>query len=167
MPHTVSSSGRSSFLVLTSLGLLSFFFNSDALAQAGSAQTVAAGAVTTANVDEVSLDLVVHDKSGKLVRDLQPGELEITDGGSPVRIKDLRRVNAGPGADPAHAVTLLFDQMDPETREARRLRPSPLSRQRMRAAFRSPFSLWTCAFISCRRPRRIRRRSGRPSTPLP
>jgi VWFA-related protein len=113
MPRTVSSSGRSHFLVLTSLGLLSFFFNSDALAQGGPAQTVAAGAVTTANVDEVSLDLVVHDKSGKFVPDLQPGELEITDGGSPVRIKDLRRVNAGPGADPAHAVTLLFDQMDP------------------------------------------------------
>jgi VWFA-related protein len=59
------------------------------------------------NVEEVSLDLIAHDKSGKTVSDLHPGDVQILDGGTAVRIKDLRRVNAD------HSVILIFDRMEP------------------------------------------------------
>jgi VWFA-related protein len=68
--------------------------------------------MTKVNVDEVSIDLVVHDKSGKDIPDLKPEELEVLDGSSPVRINDLRRVSAALGSDRSHSVTLVFDQLD-------------------------------------------------------
>jgi VWFA-related protein len=59
------------------------------------------------NVEEVSLDLIAHDKSGKAVSDLHPGDVQILDGGTAVQIKDLRRVNVD------HSVILVFDRMEP------------------------------------------------------
>ena len=100
----------------TAFGVLPFslllLLSLSALAQTGSAPAVAPGPAIKTNVDEVSVDLVVHDKSGKDIPDLKSGELEVLDGGSSVRITDLRRVGAAPGSDRSHSVTLVFDQLE-------------------------------------------------------
>lgn len=62
----------------------------------------------TANVDEVTLDMVVHDKKHRPVLDLTANDLAVTDNDTPVKLKDLHLVNGSSGAD--HAVTLLFDR---------------------------------------------------------
>ena len=92
-----------SFLMLLSLS---------APAQTGPAPAVAPDPAMKTNVDGVTIDLVVHDKSGKDIPDLKSEELEVLDGSSPVRINDLRRVSAAPGSDRSHSVTLVFDQLD-------------------------------------------------------
>lgn len=66
--------------------------------------------VIVADTEEVSLDLVIRDKKGRAVRDLKPSDLKILDGGSPVRVSDLRMVSAE--ADSNHLVTLLYDRLD-------------------------------------------------------
>ena len=66
-----------------------------------------APAVTT-NVDEVSLDLVVHDKHHKLITDLKPDEVVVTDNGTAVKLNDFRLVR-GENAR-GHMVVLVFDR---------------------------------------------------------
>jgi hypothetical protein len=46
----------------------------------------------TTNVDEVSLDLVVHDKHHKLITDLKSEDFVVTDNGAPVKLNDFRLV---------------------------------------------------------------------------
>ncbi len=104
--RTVSCWGRKRSLAAPLPGLLASLFIASLLGQTSSAPAAPSGSRTTVNVDEVSLDLVVHDKSGKDVSDLQPAELEVLDGGSRVQIKDLRRVNI------ANSVMLVFDRME-------------------------------------------------------
>ncbi len=58
-------------------------------------------------VDEISLDLVVLDKSHKPVRNLKPEELTITDNNTPVKLQGLRLVSGNGTSD--HLVTLVFD----------------------------------------------------------
>ncbi len=65
--------------------------------------------VTT--VDEVTLDLVVHNKKNKAVLDLKPEDLAVTDNGSAVKLTDLRLVTGTSATE--HLVTLLFDRLDP------------------------------------------------------
>ncbi len=73
----------------------------------------------SANVDEVSLDLVVHDKKNKPVLNLQQGEIAITDNGAAVPLKSLRLVSKErPGES---LITLVFDrpgQLTGETQES-------------------------------------------------
>lgn len=63
------------------------------------------------NSDEVALSLVVRDKKNKPVLDLKPGDIAVTDSGSPVKISDLRLVTGTSNAE--HLVTLVFDQLEP------------------------------------------------------
>lgn len=86
-----------------------------ALAQAAPGQTApepqAAPApvpAATANVNEVTLDLVVHDKKQRQVLDLTAGDLAVTDNDAPVKLKDFHLVKADSGA--VHIVTLVFDR---------------------------------------------------------
>lgn len=65
------------------------------------------------NADEVTLDLVVHDKSNKPILDLKPGDIAVTDSGSAVKITDLRLVTGHSGAQ--HLITLVFDRLDPSS----------------------------------------------------
>jgi VWFA-related protein len=58
------------------------------------------------NVDEVSLDLVVHDKKHKPVLDLKPEDIAITDNGTPVKLNGFRLVRGEAGS--GHIVTLVF-----------------------------------------------------------
>ncbi len=67
----------------------------------------------TTNVDDVSLDLVVHDKNQKPVLDLKPEDLAITDNDTPVTLKGLQLVSADSGTD--HIVTMVFDNFDGAT----------------------------------------------------
>src|SRR5215475_14380884 len=63
---------------------------------------------TVVNVNEVSLNLVVRDKHGKLVSDLKPEDITISDGGTPVKISQLRLVSGDSGE---HIVTMVFDRL--------------------------------------------------------
>jgi VWFA-related protein len=58
--------------------------------------------------EEISLDLIVHDKKDKPVLDLKPGEIEVTDNGSPVTLSDLHLVTGKQEFE--HPVTLIFDR---------------------------------------------------------
>ena len=62
-------------------------------------------------VDEVSFDLAVRGKHNKPILDLQPSQLAVTDGGSPVQFSSLRLVDAASGSE--HLVTFVFDRMSP------------------------------------------------------
>ena len=70
------------------------------------------------NVDEVSLDLVVHDKKHRPVLDLKPEDLAITDEGTAVKLNQFRLVR-GDG-NTGHLVTLVFDRFEgPMAKSAR------------------------------------------------
>jgi len=75
-----------------------------------SAQTSASPTIVS-NADEVTLDLVVHDKKNKPVVDLKPEDIAVSDSGSAVKITALRLVNGQPGAN--HRISLVFDRLDP------------------------------------------------------
>ncbi len=62
------------------------------------------------NVNEVTLDLMVRDKKGRPVSDLRPGDLVVTDGGTPVKISNLRAVTGEHGTD--HMLTMVFDRLN-------------------------------------------------------
>jgi VWFA-related protein len=64
-------------------------------------------------VDEVSLDLVVLDKSHRPVRDLKPEDLTITDNNTPVKLQGLRLVSGNATSD--HLVTIVFDHFSGAT----------------------------------------------------
>ena len=67
----------------------------------------APAATVSANVDEVSLDMVVHDKKHKLVLDLKPAEIAVTDNGTPVTLSEFHLVSAD--GNSGQMVTLVFD----------------------------------------------------------
>lgn len=72
------------------------------------------------HVDEVSLDLVVHDKHRKPVLNLQPEDLTVMDGNSPVKLEGLHLVRGGTAH--GHLVTLVFDQfVGPMAKQARQV----------------------------------------------
>ena len=60
--------------------------------------------------DVIRLDLAVHDKKGKSVIDLKPGDLAVTDDGSPVTLNSLRLVNGKEQSE--HLVTLVLDRQN-------------------------------------------------------
>jgi len=65
------------------------------------------------NANEVTVDLVVHNKKNEPVLDLKPGDIAVADGGSAVKISDLRLVTGQSGAQ--HLITLLFDRLEPSS----------------------------------------------------
>ena len=70
-------------------------------------QNPAEAQTLSTNVDEVALDLVVHDKKHKLVSDLKPEDFVVTDNEVPVKLKGLHLVSGDQNTE--HLVTLLFD----------------------------------------------------------
>ena len=95
--------------------ILLILFALPSYAQSASGETTPAAkpqspAIVT-TVDEVTLDLVVHNKKNKAVLDLKPEDLAVTDNGSAVKLTDLRLVTGKSGTE--HPVTLLFDRLDP------------------------------------------------------
>ena len=63
-------------------------------------------------VDEVSLDLAVKDKHRKPVLDLKPEDIEVTDNGIPVTLKDFRLVQGDVSSSRGHLVTFVFDRFE-------------------------------------------------------
>ena len=71
-------------------------------------------------VETISLDLSVHTKHNKPVRDLQPAELAITDGGTPVQLSAFHLVARD--SEPQHLVRFVFDRLNAGTaKTARRM----------------------------------------------
>jgi VWFA-related protein len=60
------------------------------------------------NVDAISVDLVVHEKNRKPYPDLKPEDLQVTDNGTAVKLKDLRRISADGSTE--HVVTFVSDR---------------------------------------------------------
>ncbi len=83
----------------------------------------ATGTNIPANVQEVLVDLVAKDKKGNLIRNLDSGDLQITDDGALVKIKDLRYVSAeaaahvegGQQAQLLRIVSLVFEHVGNES----------------------------------------------------
>ena len=63
------------------------------------------------SADEVTVDMVVHNKKNEAVLDLKPGDITITDGGSAVKLADLHLVTSQ--AATQHKITLLFGRLEP------------------------------------------------------
>jgi VWFA-related protein len=64
---------------------------------------------------EVALDLVVRDKGGRLIRDLRPEEIQLSDGGKPAKIRSVHLSGASEHAArenrPHQAIVLMFDAL--------------------------------------------------------
>ena len=69
--------------------------------------------VMTATGNEVMLDVVVRDKKGRPVRDLEPSQFAITDNGEPVKIQSLRLIDRSETAGNAEAKTGDAHKLDP------------------------------------------------------
>lgn len=67
---------------------------------------------------EVLLDVVVRDKSGRMVRDLKADELRITDDGAAVKPASFRLIEPGDPAGNSHPrmITLVFEKFGPDGR---------------------------------------------------
>jgi VWFA-related protein len=99
-------------------GLLSVSLASLASGQAVPATSPASGSAVqgptvSTNVNEVSLDLVVHDKKHKPVLDLKPGDLAVTDNDTRVTLTGLHLMTGN--ADTGHLITLVFDHFSGST----------------------------------------------------
>jgi VWFA-related protein len=65
------------------------------------------------SVNDVSLDLVVHDKKNRQVLDLRAGEVAVTDDNSPVALGSLRLITGKQEYEPL--ITLVFDPANSNT----------------------------------------------------
>jgi VWFA-related protein len=97
------------------------------------AQSTEAPPTTTANVNEVSLDLIVRDAKGKVVRNLRPDDVQILENGVAQKVMDLRFVEGRDSAAAAAAggagarvaplrtsnlVCIVFHNLDVHTRRS-------------------------------------------------
>jgi VWFA-related protein len=73
------------------------------------------------NVNEVSLDLVVHDKRHSAVLDLKPQDLVVTDNGVPVNLTGFHLVRGDAATGRGHLITLLFDPFAGPTAKSARI----------------------------------------------
>jgi VWFA-related protein len=72
------------------------------------------------NANEVSLDLVVHDKKHRPVLDLKPEDIEVTDNGALVKLNGFHFVGADAAANTDHMITLVFDPFHGPTAKSAR-----------------------------------------------
>ena len=96
--------------LLSFLLLISWAHGQTAPAAQSAPEPTAPVSIVSASVDEVSLDLVVHDKKGKPVLDLKPADIAVSDDDTAVTLKGLHLVNGQSTA--GHLITLVFDPMD-------------------------------------------------------
>ena len=64
----------------------------------------------SANIDEVSIDMMVHDKKHRLVLDLKPEDIAVTDNSTAVTLSGFHLVNGD--VSTGHLITLVFDHFD-------------------------------------------------------
>jgi VWFA-related protein len=60
-------------------------------------------------VDEVSLDLAVHDRWHNAILNLKPEEIVVTDNGAPVKLTGFRLMSGEAAANRGQMITLVFD----------------------------------------------------------
>lgn len=77
--------------------------------EAQNAEKQTSDTAISTSVNEVSLDVFVHDKKHRPVLGLTPGDLEVTDAGVPVKLSSLRFVDQNSGS---RLLTLVFDRFD-------------------------------------------------------
>ncbi|MGA2651583.1 MAG: VWA domain-containing protein [Terracidiphilus sp.] len=74
------------------------------------------------DINEVGLDLAVHDKKHKAVLDLKPDDFVVMDNNVPVKLTGFRLVSGPEAASKGHMITLLFDPFHgPTARSARNI----------------------------------------------
>jgi hypothetical protein len=95
-------------------------------------QPVSQGADLSVTADEVSLDLVVHDKKNKPVFDLKQGEIAVTDNSIPVTLNSFRLVSGEQKSE--RLITLVFDRPGPVTGNKQETDPSLMKNARDAAA---------------------------------
>ena len=119
MKITVRSAQELKFLKADSISLCALLLVASCLSPARAQTTPAAppaqqsGDQTptlSTNVDEVSLDLVVHDKKHRPVLDLKAEDFAVTDEGTPVKLNQFRLVRGDENT--GHLVTLVFDRFE-------------------------------------------------------
>ena len=103
------------FASLVALVLLPWSYAQTTLAPSGVTPPAQKPDKTTivSNADEVTLDLVVHDKRNKPVVDLKVEDIAVSDSGSAVELTGLRLVTGQSGAN--HRITMVFDRLDPSS----------------------------------------------------
>ena len=94
--------------------------------------SVSQGADLSVTADEVSLELVVHDKKNRPVFDLKQGEIAVTDDSSPVELNSFRLVSGKQESD--HLITLVFDRTGPVAGTGQEMDPSTVKSVRDAAA---------------------------------
>lgn len=82
----------------------------------------------SANIGQISLDLVIHDKKGRPVLDLKPGDIAVTDDNTPVTVTSLRLVTGSQNGE--NLITLLFDRPAPPPGVTMKADPSILKTER-------------------------------------
>jgi VWFA-related protein len=74
------------------------------------------------SINEVGLDIAVHDKRHKAVLDLKPDDFVVTDNNVPVKLTGFHLVSGEAAAVRGHMITLLFDPFHgPTARSARNI----------------------------------------------
>ncbi len=84
------------------------------------------------NVEEVSLNLVVHDKKNKPVLDLKQDDISVTDNGASFPLKSLRLVSNEPSNK--RLISLVFDRPSPGVGENQESDPAIMKNAREAAA---------------------------------
>lgn len=106
--------------VILFLSISSAYGQAAPQAQSAPAALDQAPGVST-NVNEVSLDLAVHDKRHNAIVDLKPEDLVVTDDGIPVKLTGFHLVSADAAAGRGHLITLLFDHIQGPTAKSARI----------------------------------------------
>jgi len=119
MKNTASSVPELELIKTASISICAFLLVASCLSPARAQTTPAAplaqqsGDQTptlSTNADEVSLDLVVHDKKHRPVLDLKAEDFAVTDEGTPVKLNQFRLVRGDENT--GHLVTLVFDRFE-------------------------------------------------------
>jgi VWFA-related protein len=93
-----------------------------------STRSVSPGAELSVNSNEVPLHLVVLDRKNKPVLNLDPKEIVVTDGGSPVALNSFRLMARKENSE--HLLTLLFDRPGPIRDALQAMGPSDVNQPR-------------------------------------
>lgn len=92
------------------LFILTFLLLANGQNASNSATESSSTPTVISNVDEVTLDMLIHTKKNKSVLDLKPEDINVADSGTAVKLSDLHLVTAKSNTD--HAITLFYDQLN-------------------------------------------------------
>jgi len=109
-PELCRATSASLFPMLLAFFLVTSAHGQTAASAAPTQQPADQTPTLSTNVDEVSLDLVVHDKKHKPVLDLKAEDFAVTDDGTPVKLNQFRLVRGDENT--GHMVTIVFDRFE-------------------------------------------------------